>query len=94
MLLDHWIYHLTYTHIMINHLETLKLITTKTITVTVTVGQYTGGKIACDGLTKFSTSFAEDYCWTQGIYTIKEAYDIKDNSLPYPGILDGFMVHF
>ncbi|KAL5271269.1 hypothetical protein ACHWQZ_G001792 [Mnemiopsis leidyi] len=53
----------------------------------VTFRQYTGGIIACDGLTKFSAAFAEDYCWTQGLYTIKEAYDIVDNSLPYPGLL-------
>ena len=53
----------------------------------VTVNDYTGGKIACDGLTKFSSEFANDYCWTQGIYTIKEAYDIRDSTLPYPGLI-------
>lgn len=52
----------------------------------VTLRQYTGAPISCDGLTKFSAPFIEDYCWTQGLYTLAEAYDIG-TGLPYPGLL-------
>lgn len=53
----------------------------------VTVRQYAGGIISCDGFTKYSSSFAEDYCWTQGLYTIKEAYDLLLINVPYPGVI-------
>jgi hypothetical protein len=53
----------------------------------VTVRQYAGGIISCDGFTKFSGSFSEDYCWTQGLYTIKEAYDHLPENMPYPGVI-------
>ena len=43
------------------------------------------GIISCDGFTKYSGSFSEDYCWTQGLYTIKEAYDHLAVNVPYPG---------
>ena len=29
--------------------------------------------------------FAKDYCWTQGIYTLREGYDYHSSLLPYPG---------
>ena len=44
--------------------------------------------IACDGFSKFEHGFAEDYCWTQGIYTVKEAYDHLLVNVPYPGEFD------
>jgi len=53
----------------------------------VAVNQYTGKNISCDGFTKFQEDFAQDYCWTQGLYTIKEAYDLPESQIPYPGIV-------
>ncbi|XP_063684844.1 innexin inx7-like isoform X2 [Bolinopsis microptera] len=53
----------------------------------VAVGQYTGKNISCDGFTKFTEDFSQDYCWTQGLYTIKEAYDLPESQIPYPGII-------
>ena len=47
------------------------------------------GIISCDGFTKYSGSFSEDYCWTQGLYTIKEAYDLLTMNVPYPGRVPG-----
>eukprot|EP00116_Pleurobrachia_bachei_P005192 sb/3465454/ len=45
----------------------------------------TGTAIKCIGFEEvYSTEFAEDFCWTQGIYTIKEAYDIDT---PYLGVI-------
>jgi len=52
----------------------------------VTIRCYTGSVIECDGFVKVPDEFAKDYCWTQGIYTIKEAYDVPGSSIPYPGI--------
>ena len=31
--------------------------------------------------------FAEEYCWAQGMYTIKEAYDLETSKTPFPGII-------
>ena len=50
------------------------------------------GIISCDGFTKYSGSFSEDYCWTQGLYTIKEAYDLLLMNVPYPGTVPGMNV--
>ena len=46
-----------------------------------------GKNISCDGFTKFGEDFSQDYCWTQGLYTIKEAYDLPESQIPYPGII-------
>lgn len=54
---------------------------------TVTIRQYTGSVISCDGFKKFGSTFAEDYCWTQGLYTIAEGYDLPYYNAPYPGII-------
>lgn len=54
---------------------------------TVTVRQYTGSVISCDGFKKFGSTFAEDYCWTQGLYTVLEGYDQPSYNIPYPGLL-------
>ena len=93
---------------------------------TVTVRQYTGSVISCDGFKKFGSTFAEvsiflqilsyeqllwnlllsndgtetgklegeltspnlqDYCWTQGLYTVLEGYDQPNQNIPYPGLL-------
>lgn len=53
----------------------------------VTVRQHTGNIISCNGFTKYDGSFHEDYCWTQGLYTIREAYHYSLQSVPYPGII-------
>ena len=42
--------------------------------------------IACNGFEKFDSAFSEDYCWTQGLYTVKEAYDLIQSAVPYPGL--------
>ena len=42
--------------------------------------------IACNGFDKFGAAFSEDYCWTQGLYTVKEAYDLLSVNVPYPGL--------
>jgi len=51
----------------------------------------TGNAIKCVGFEQFHEGFAEDYCWTQGIYTNKMAYDLRDvrghSQVPYPGIV-------
>lgn len=49
--------------------------------------QYTGGLIACDGFSKFSPQFSEDFCWTLGMYTVEEAYHMPIDMVPYPGIM-------
>lgn len=43
--------------------------------------------IACDGFARDEDyeRFAEDWCWSQGIYTIKEAYEMRHRASPYPG---------
>ena len=46
-----------------------------------------GNIISCNGFTKYDGSFHEDYCWTQGLYTIREAYHYSLQSVPYPGII-------
>lgn len=43
--------------------------------------------IHCLHFTSFLQAFAEDYCWAQGMYTIKEAYNVQDQKIPYPGII-------
>eukprot|EP00116_Pleurobrachia_bachei_P009005 sb/3469267/ len=53
----------------------------------VAVSQYTGKNISCNGFEKFGEDFSQDYCWTQGLYTIKEAYDLPESQIPYPGII-------
>lgn len=53
----------------------------------VTVRQHTGNIISCNGFTKYDGSFSEDYCWTQGLYTIREAYHVSGLNIPYPGIV-------
>jgi hypothetical protein len=53
----------------------------------VTVRQHTGNIISCNGFTKYDGSFSEDYCWTQGLYTIREAYHVSDVNVPYPGVI-------
>lgn len=53
----------------------------------VTVRQHTGNIISCNGFTKFDGTFTEDYCWTQGLYTIREAYHHNLMNVPYPGII-------
>ena len=46
-----------------------------------------GDKINCDGFTKFSQAYAQDFCWTVGLYTIKEAYHLPAEVVPYPGVI-------
>ena len=46
-----------------------------------------GNIISCNGFTKYDGSFSEDYCWTQGLYTIREAYHVSDINVPYPGVI-------
>lgn len=53
----------------------------------VTVRQHTGNIISCNGFTKYDGSFSEDYCWTQGLYTIREAYHVSSKHVPYPGVI-------
>jgi len=53
----------------------------------VTVRQHTGNIISCNGFTKYDGSFSEDYCWTQGLYTIREAYHVSTFNVPYPGLI-------
>ena len=48
--------------------------------------QLLGANISCLGFTKYSKEFAEQFCWTQGIYTNRRAYDISEKHIPYPGI--------
>ena len=31
--------------------------------------------------------FAEEYCWAQGMYTIKEAFDLENTLTPFPGVI-------
>ena len=50
-----------------------------------TFNQLIGANISCLKFTKFDKDFAEQYCWTQGIYTHIDAYDIPAQT-PYPGI--------
>lgn len=52
-----------------------------------TIKQYVAHEIKCHGFKKFSKDFAEDFCWTQGLYTIKEAYDMPASQVPYPGLV-------
>ncbi|KAL5266003.1 hypothetical protein ACHWQZ_G006599 [Mnemiopsis leidyi] len=52
----------------------------------VTIRSYTGSVIECDGFLKVPVEFAKDYCWTQGIYTLREGYDYHSSLLPYPGV--------
>ena len=52
-----------------------------------TIKQYTGHHIVCHGFTKYQHDFAEDFCWSQGLYTIKEAYDMPTSQVPYPGLV-------
>ena len=52
-----------------------------------TMRQYSGTLIACDGFSKFHPQFAEDYCWSLGMYTVREAYDLPASMVPYPGVL-------
>ena len=49
--------------------------------------QLGGAIIACDGFSRDEDyeRFAEDWCWSKGIYTIKEAYEMRDRASPYPG---------
>ncbi|XP_063693259.1 innexin inx2-like [Bolinopsis microptera] len=55
----------------------------------VTLNDYAGETIECHGFDIFALPFHENYCWTQGIYTLLEAYDIPNNNrqIPYPGII-------
>lgn len=53
----------------------------------VTVRQHTGNIISCNGFTKYDGSFSEDYCWTQGLHTIREAYHVSNMNIPYPGLV-------
>eukprot|EP00116_Pleurobrachia_bachei_P003623 sb/3463885/ len=53
----------------------------------VTVRQHTGSIISCNGFSKYDASFSEDYCWTQGLYTIREAYNENSMHVPYPGLI-------
>ncbi|XP_063676511.1 innexin shaking-B-like isoform X2 [Bolinopsis microptera] len=50
-----------------------------------TFNQLIGANISCLKFTKFDKDFAEQYCWTQGIYTHMDAYDMPGQT-PYPGI--------
>ena len=58
-----------------------------TMCICVSLKQYGGETISCDGFTKFSKDFAEDYCWAIGMYTIREAYDQPSTMVPYPGVI-------
>ena len=44
-----------------------------------------GSNISCIGFEKMEKTFVEEYCWTQGIYTSKAAYNMPLHT-PYPGI--------
>ena len=68
------------------------LVTAITVIITVvkncvTIFLTSGKNISCNGFEKFSEDFSQDYCWTQGLYTIKEAYDLPESQIPYPGII-------
>ena len=52
-----------------------------------TFRSYAGSTIVCDGFTKVSPQFAEDYCWSIGMYTVREAYDLPTSMVPYPGVI-------
>ena len=58
-----------------------------TFGVLTTIKQYLGHEIKCHGFTKYQNNFAEDFCWTMGLYTIKEAYDMPTSQVPYPGLV-------
>ena len=60
--------------------------------VTITIRQILvgGPVISCDGFSDRSEDwlrFAEDWCWSKGMYTIKEAYGMSDQVSPYPGLI-------
>lgn len=52
-----------------------------------TFNQLIGHNIRCHGFTYYSVDFAEDYCWTQGIYTNRKAYNMPRSKVPYPGVV-------
>ena len=45
-----------------------------------------GTNISCVGFSKMDKNFAEEYCWTQGIYTNRRAYNMPPHHTPYPGV--------
>lgn len=63
-----------------------------TFAVTITIRQLIvgGPVISCDGFSAGSEEwlrFAEDWCWSNGMYTIKEAYGMSNRVSPYPGLI-------
>ena len=52
------------------------------------VFQQLGNVIKCigEGETNYPVAYIEEFCWTQGLYTIKEAYNLSwPDKVPYPG---------
>ncbi|KAL5251416.1 hypothetical protein ACHWQZ_G016950 [Mnemiopsis leidyi] len=47
-----------------------------------------GSRLNCSGFEGvFPKTFVKDYCWSQGIYTNKFAYNMPRDELPAPGII-------
>ncbi|XP_063688638.1 innexin inx2-like [Bolinopsis microptera] len=52
----------------------------------INLADYSGHKVKCHGFQIFPENFADEYCWVQGMYVIKEAFDLPQD-IPYPGVV-------
>eukprot|EP00116_Pleurobrachia_bachei_P005943 sb/3466205/ len=46
-----------------------------------------GSRLTCTGNEAFKRQFVKDYCWSQGLFTNRYAYDLPVSQLPAPGIV-------